>query len=82
MPFIRYTLTRPDRDFDLTIEYEVAPYFPGNTYGPPENCDFPEGGEVTSLLAYREDEPFALTEEEQSKVEDHIYSIHDYSAYY
>lgn len=31
------------------IECEVTPYDPGRTYGPPENCYPPEGGEVEIL---------------------------------
>lgn len=38
MSTMRYTLTRGDEPLDLEIEYEVAAYYPAQTYGPPEDC--------------------------------------------
>lgn len=79
MPSTKFTITRGDEDIDLDIEYEVAAYDPGNTYGLPEDCEPPSGGEVEELNAYRDDKPFDLTDAEREKVEAHIYETHDYS---
>lgn len=79
MHTIQHTITRGDEDIDIDVDYEVAPYDPGRTYGPPEDCYPPEGGEITSLTAYRDGEEFALTDAEASAVEQRIYDTHDYS---
>lgn len=78
-----YTLVRgEDEDEDeieLEIEYSVTPYDPGRTYGPPEHCYPPEGGEVEELSAFRDGKPFPLTDAERDQIEQHIYETHDYS---
>ncbi len=33
----------------LTLDADLSPYDPGCTYGPPENCYPPEGGEIEDL---------------------------------
>ncbi len=33
-------------DVVVEVEFEATPYDPGNTYGLPENCYPPEGGEI------------------------------------
>ena len=35
--------------FDLEVAVDVTPYDPGRTWGPPESCYPPEGGEVEVL---------------------------------
>lgn len=74
-----YTLTRGDDEIELEVEYSVSPYDPGCTYGPPENCYPPEGGEVEELSAFRDGKPFPLTDAEREQIERHIYETHDYS---
>lgn len=41
-----YHTTYLDDDTEISIEYTQTPYDPGRTYGPPEDCYPPEGGEV------------------------------------
>lgn len=77
---ITYTLTRSEEDIDLTIEYSVAPYYPAQTYGPPEHCSPAEGGEIESTAVMRDGWPFTLTEEEQREVDRFIYDTHDYDS--
>jgi hypothetical protein len=81
MPNLRYILTRDGVDISLDVEYEVAAYDPGNSYGPPENCEPPSGGEITELIVAAADtgESFKLTDAEESALEQHIYDTHDYS---
>lgn len=79
MPSTTYTITRDDEDIDLEIEYTVAPYDPGNSYGPPEHCEPPSGGEIETMDVLVDGKPFALTDEEQAQVDQHIYDTHDYS---
>lgn len=74
----RYTLSRGDDDLELEIEYTVAPYDPGCTFGPPEYCYPPEGGEVEELAAYHKGEPVTLTDAERERIEEHIYATHEY----
>lgn len=81
MTEITYTLTRGDDEFDLTIEYSVARYYPAQTYGPPEHCSPAEGGEIEEFEATLDGEPFALTAEEQAAIEAHIYDTHDYDTH-
>lgn len=52
----RYTLhdweCPPDGEpltIELDLDVELGPYDPGNTYGPPEFCEPPSGGEIESL---------------------------------
>ena len=40
-----HTFYRED-DTAVNVEFTATPYDPGCTYGPPENCYPPEGGEV------------------------------------
>ena len=40
-----HTFYRKD-DVVVEVEFEATPYDPGNTYGLPENCYPPEGGEI------------------------------------
>lgn len=76
---ITYTLTRGDEDIDLEIEYSVAAYDPGNTWGLPEDCEPPSGGDIEELeITTVDGKPFQVTPDEQSKIEDHIYQNHDY----
>lgn len=78
---LSYTLTRGEDEIELTIEYSVAAYYPAQTYGPPEDCSPAEGGEVEEMEALDADgSPFELTQEEQEKIEQHIYETHDYNA--
>jgi hypothetical protein len=48
------------------IEADVSPYDPGCTYGPPENCYPPEGGEI-DITEIELIEP-KMPDEEQKKV--------------
>lgn len=80
MPVIEYTLTRGDRDIDLEVDYTVAPFDPGCSYGPPELCEPPSGGEIEDLRIFGPDgSEFTPTAEELHEIEQHIYSHHDYS---
>ena len=77
---INYTLRRDDTDIDLEIDYSVTPYDPGCTYGPPEDCYPPEGGEIDDLAIFGPDgKEFTPTADELQKIEAHIYETHDYS---
>lgn len=53
---VTFTHEIEEYDFDgqvfnvlLTVEAELSPFDPGCTYGPPENCYPPEGGDVEEL---------------------------------
>ena len=85
MPSINWSVERENAEGDmeeisLEVEYSCAAYDPGNSYGPPEFCDPPSGGEIEELEVYdAEGNKFTLTEEETKKLEEHIYDTHDYS---
>ena len=34
---------------DIEVEFTATPYDPGQSYGPPESCYPPEGGEIEDL---------------------------------
>lgn len=77
---INYTLERGDDVFELEIEYTVAPYYPAQTYGPPEHCCQDEGGEIEEMTVRCGIKPFTLTALEEREVEEWIYEHHDYEA--
>jgi len=78
MSSLIFTLDRGEDAIDLEIEYEVAPFTPGNTWGPPEHCDPPEGGEVEELTAYLDGQVFVLSPAEAEMIEARIYETHNY----
>ena len=68
---------------DIVVEYEIEPYVPGKLSGPPEDCYPAEGGCVTTMIAYRNDdarEVFELTGEETQEITDWIERNHDHDA--
>lgn len=80
---VEWELERGEDILAVTIAYTVADYDPGSTYGPPEDCYPPEGGEVEELTATMADGTIIeLTPEELDKVEKHIYATHEYGSHY
>lgn len=83
MAHLPYVLTRVGGDFGeqdylLDLDYEVASYDPGNSYGPPENCELPSGGEIERLDITYLGEIFAVTDAERAAIEAFIYEKHEY----
>lgn len=76
---ISYTVTRGDEAFELHVEYEVAAYDPGSSWGLPEDSEPPSGGEIETLAVSLDGKQFDLTDDETSALERHIYETHDYS---
>lgn len=80
---VEWELERGEDILAVTIDYTVTDYDPGSTYGPPEDCYPPEGGEIEELKATKEDGTIVeLTSEELEKIEAHIYATHDYGSHY
>lgn len=54
MPTTR-TVYTDETDSAVTLEFEItattSPFDPGCTYGPPENCYPPEGGEIEEIAS-------------------------------
>ena len=62
----------PDgREQQVTVEYDASPYYPAQTYGPPENCYPAEGVEVEITDAWLEPQGFKvnLPDDEREKYE-------------
>ena len=76
---MNYCLERGDNEFELVIDYDINPYDPGRTSGPPEDCYPPEGGDVTDLRATLDGKPFELTSDEENKICAHIQQTHDHN---
>lgn len=74
-----YCLTRGEEEIELEIDYDINPYDPGVTSGPPEHCYPPEGGDVHDLTATRDGKPFELTDDEEQAICKHIEQTHDHS---
>lgn len=68
--------TGDDTETIYEIECDVTPYDPGRTYGPPEKCYPPEGGEceIVSVKLNGKEIPYAEWEKIglDAKVEDEI----------
>jgi hypothetical protein len=80
MPTVKWFITRDDEEIEIEAEYEVEPLDPGCSYGPPEFCEPPSGGEISSLEVWNGDgSSIELTSEEEAALEAHIYETHDYS---
>lgn len=75
---IIYTLVRGDETFNIGVEHSVTFYDPGNTYGLPEDCEPPSGGEIATMTITHADRPFEVTDDERAAIEKHIYETHDY----
>lgn len=71
-----------DDETEVTVEYSITPYDPGNTYGPAENCYPPEGGEVEIVKVFSDtDTDIAWTDEEDTKWSKKIFEDHDFDDY-
>ena len=73
MPDISYELYRGDEEYDLLIDFMITPYDPGCTYGPPENCYPPEGGEIYDVFAFLDGREFSLFDGELQAIERYIH---------
>jgi len=78
MHLLTYTIERGDDEIDIDVEYTVGRFYPAQTYGPPEHCSPAEGGDVETLDAFRDGEPFPLTDAERDRIEARIYDTHEY----
>lgn len=81
MSTMPWTLDRDEEGIDITVWYEVEPYDPGRTSGPPEDCYPPEGGGITDMRVTKAgtDDEVEITDDERKQIEDHIYLTHDYN---
>lgn len=78
MPIVPYDLDRGEEDLiELEVDYEVSPYVPARTYGPPEDCYPAEGGELEEYTVTRDGKPFELTPEEDAVLEQWLIDQHD-----
>lgn len=67
---------------EVTVEYSITPYDPGVSWGPPESCYPPEGGEVEIVKVFSDDEPdLAWTDAEDDDWSARIAETHDHSDY-
>ena len=63
---IDYYVERGGEEVELKISAHISPYDPGRTYGSPEKCYPPEGGEceIISITSNKVEWEDKLTEEE------------------
>ena len=65
-----------DDGAEVLIEYKLTPYDPGVSYGPPESCYPPEGGEIEEWEATSDGvKVIQLTDAENERVEAEIYKL-------
>lgn len=76
-----FLLTRGDEEFELYVEYDIDPYDPGVTSGPPENCYPPEGGGVSDMRITVDGKPFEVTDEDDQRITRHVEETHDHGGY-
>jgi hypothetical protein len=71
-----------DDETEVTVEYTISPYDPGNTSGPPELCYPPEGGEVEIVKVFSDtDTDIKITDAEDDKWSQKIFEDHDFDDY-
>jgi hypothetical protein len=56
----------------VEVEFDATPYDPGVCSGPPEVCYPPEGGEVEITQITYNDNPIALSEADEKKIQEEI----------
>lgn len=68
-------------NLEVVVHYDIEPYVPARTYGPPEDCYPAEGGCVTDMVALKAgtNEIVDLTQEEQVEARDWIERNHDHN---
>jgi hypothetical protein len=76
---IDFYVERDEEEIELQIKGHVSAYDPGKTYGPPDRCYPPEGGEVEvhSVLHNGESWEGVLTREEESDIEEAMSQAND-----
>lgn len=65
---------RNGEEIEVELEGEISACSSAKTYGPPEACSPAEGGELDSMEATVNGQPFELTEEEVQKAENALYA--------
>ncbi len=66
-------------EIELTVFYTITPYDHGCTFGPPESCYPPEGGEVDIAKVEDEDgNAIEPTDEEREKWSNQIFEQHQF----
>jgi hypothetical protein len=68
-----------DDEIEVTVEYSITAYDPGNTYGPAEDCYPPEGGEVEIVRVFNDAGEVKWTDAEDEKWCSYIAENHDFS---
>lgn len=68
-----HTITRDGEDYELEIDYTIAPVIPAIPRGWDEPGEPASGGEVTILAAWFEGRVFALSDAEIEVLEEKIY---------
>ncbi|PSJ60793.1 hypothetical protein [Pseudaminobacter soli (ex Li et al. 2025)] len=63
---------------EVSVEYTISAYDPGNTYGPAESCYPPEGGEVEIIKVFNDAGPVVCTDDEAEKWSAYIAENHDH----
>lgn len=79
---LKWELERGDSAVEVLLRYDIEPYVPARTYGPPEDCYPAEGGCVTDLAAFKPgtSEAIELTDEERAAITEWIEAHHDHKA--
>lgn len=79
--FIDWQFQRGEDTLEVIIHYDIEPYVPARTYGPPEDCYPAEGGCVTDLVALKAatNEIIDLTAVEREEVAEWIERNHDHN---
>jgi hypothetical protein len=74
---MQMTLTDGDeREVLVDIDFDMSPYYPAQTYGPPERCSPAEGGEIEiNGIEILEIDGERVTQQDQ-KLIDYLLNIH------
>ena len=59
-------------EIKIEVKFNATPFDPGVTYGPPENCYPPEGGEVEILSVLYNDKPLELSAKDLALLQGHL----------
>jgi hypothetical protein len=69
---IDWTIERDGTEIDVAVAYQIEPFVPAKTYGPPEDCYPAEGGYISDIHVTVAGVTIDLTADEMEQFETYV----------